>query len=168
MFGFGKKDTAKRVGAHEKVATAKQFTNQYQIKSKREGKQSAAIPVVILYGLAVVAAFVLGEFGGWQDGINLHLGNPTADKLLFGPGNGNVTGDPSMDAALTIFVRGTVIFLLAGAVPVLAMMWQRLLDNSHMNMYVATAGVLIVFGTGLHLGWDYVYPVLQSLADLFF
>lgn len=150
MFGFGKSpETEKLVGAREKLLKAQKYSKGFQVKSKREGKEpSPVVGVIIIYALSVgLAAFMTQDV--LKQGLNIDFGGPTLKKLLFGPGEPSLTGGQDVDFILTIALRGLAIFLLAGFLPFATFAWQRLLDRSNSNAYIAfwsvSVGVFFVY-----------------------
>src|SRR5690606_8182635 len=161
MFGFGKDKKPDLVGAKEKVLKAKKFNKNYQVQSKKEGKpQSPVVPAAIVFCISILFAFILTE-GALKTGIGFRIGNAGLDKLLFGPGQPSLTGGEDMDYGLSILLRGIVIFLLAGIIPLFTLMWQRLLDRAHMNVYVAFWGVSVAVGLLYYLIRDSIVPILK-------
>lgn len=170
MFGFGKKDDKPNlVGAAEKRLKAQKFAKGYQVQSKREGKAAGpAVGLAIVYGVSVLAAYVL-TVGAIKTGINgMRIGNPDLDKLLFGPGEPNLTGDTTIDFGLSILLRAAALFLLAGIIPGTAWLWQRLIDRSDINVYRTFWGTTVVLVAVTVLVQDSLVPLIKDIADVFF
>jgi len=168
MFGIGGKDKKPElVGAKEKILKAKKFNKNYHVQSKKEGKQSPVIPALIVLCLSVLFAFILTE-GALKTGVGLRIGNAGLDKLLFGPGQPSFTGDVDTDYGLAIVLRGIIIFLLGGIIPLCTVMWQKLLDRAQMNVYIAFWGVSIGVGLLYYLVKDSLTPILKDVADALF
>jgi hypothetical protein len=168
MFGFGNDKKPDLVGAKEKVLKAKKFNKNYQVQSKKEGKpQSPVVPALIVLCISVLFAFILTE-GVLKTGVGLRIGNAGLDKLLFGPGQPSLTGDTDTDYGLVIFLRGIVIFILGGIIPLCTLIWQRLIDRAQMNIYVAFWGVSISLGLIYYLIKDSLTPILKDVADALF
>lgn len=170
MFGFGKKDDKPSlVGAAEKRLKSQKYAKGFQVQSKREGKGSSpAAGFAIVYGLAVLAAYVFTEGPIKAGGLGFRIGNGDLDKLLFGPGEPSLTGDTGMDYVLCLLLRGVAIFIAAGIVPATAWLWQRAIDRSDINVYRTFCGTAIVLAALGVLVGESLVPLVKDIADVFF
>ncbi|MFN7115077.1 MAG: hypothetical protein ACK4PK_12045 [Alphaproteobacteria bacterium] len=167
MFGFGKKEEVKLVGAKAKIEHAKKFGKNFQVKSKREGKEpNPTLAIVIVWGLAVGLAALLTE-GVLKTGAGISTGNGGFDKLMFGPGEPALMGSSEIDYLLVLLIRGTGIFLVAGIIPGCTVLWQRLLDKNQMNVYISFWGVSIGIAVLYYLAKDILADIFKEVLAVF-
>lgn len=161
---FGKDKNRPLVGAKLKREQAMKFKPNFQVESKREGKErSPIIPLAVIWGIAVILALILTEGPLKTAGLNFHSGNARFDGIFFGPGIASFTGNPESDRGIVIFLRGTLIFLLAGILPALTWLWQKLLDRAQMNVYLAFWGTTITVVLLYYLIRDSIGPLLMRI-----
>lgn len=170
MFGSNDDKSQKLVGAREKRDKAAQFRpHAYEIKSKKEGREgSKVVPLAVIYGIAVVFALILTEGVMDQKNIGIHTGNGAFDRMFFGPGIPSIMGSQETDRGIVIFLRGTMIFLAAGVLPLFTWLWQKIADGARMNVYLAFWGVTIGLGMIWYLAMDSLIPALNAVIDIFF
>ena len=134
---FGKKSNDTRlVGAAEKREKASKFRPGFKIESKREGKQGGkVIPVVVIYALAVTLALGMDKAN-----INVRTSFEWIDRIF--SNTPTITGTVDTDKVIIAFVRGLFLFAVAGFIPFLTMLWQRVLDRT-MNVYLTFIGISI-------------------------
>ncbi len=162
MFGFGKKEEPKLVGAKRKLEHAKKYGAGFQVKSKREGKEpNPRLAAVIVWAMAVGAAALLTQ--AIKGGETYSTGNPGFDKLMFSASAPSFMGSPEIDYLLLLVIRGTIIFIIAGIIPGLTLLWQRIFDKAHMNVYIGFWGVTV----GLGLIYLMSKGVLADIAKQF-
>lgn len=167
MFGFGKKEQEKLVGARAKIEHAKKFQKGYKVQSKREGQEpNPMLAIVIVWGLAVGLAALLTE-GVLKTGAGISTGNGSFDKLMFGPGEPSLMGSPDLDYILVLLIRGTAIFLAAGVIPGCTILWQRLVDKSHMNVYISFWGVTIGLAIIYYAAKDFLGDLFSEVISVF-
>lgn len=167
MFGFGKKEEPRIVGAKQKIEQAKKYGAGFQVKSKREGKEpNPRLAIVIVWGLSVGLGALLTE-GVLKTGAGISTGNGSFDKMLFGPGEPMLMGSPDIDYILTLLIRGTAIFLAAGFIPGCTILWQRLLDKNQMNVYISFWGVTVGLALLYYLGKDILADVFKEVLAVF-
>lgn len=167
MFGLGKKEAPKLVGAKQKIEQAKKFGTGFQVKSKREGKApNPSLALVIVWGLAVGLAALLTE-GVLKTGAGISTGNGGFDKMMFGPGQPSLMGSPDIDYILVLLIRGTGIFLVAGIIPGCTYLWQRMLDKNQMNIYISFWGVTVGLAVIYYLAKDILADILKELIAIF-
>ncbi len=171
MFGNDKNKVQKLVGAKEKREKAMQFKAQsgYDIRSKKEGKDDSKIlPLAVIYGLAAILALIMSEGVLKNSNLGIHTGNGSFDRLFFGPGYPAFTGSQEMDLGIVVFIRATLIFLLAGILPLLTYLWQKISDGARANIYLTFWGVTIALGFLYYLIRDHFSPALKAIIDTFF
>lgn len=145
MFGFGKKEEPKLVGAKRKLEHAKKYGAGFQVKSKREGKEpNPQLAAAIVWAMAVGAAALLTQ--AIKGGETYSTGNAGFDKLMFSASAPSFMGLPEIDYLLLLVIRGTIIFIIAGIIPGLTLLWQRIFDKAHMNVYIGFWGVTVGLG----------------------
>ncbi len=165
MFGGDKNN--RLVGAKEKHEKSLKFKpGNFTVKSKREGKNpSPIIPLAVIYGIAVILAMFLTE-GPFKEGVGLRTGNGTFDSTFFGPGIPSFTGTPDTDRGIAVFLRGTLLFLLGGFLPLCTYLWQKLVDNARMNVYMGFWGVTLGLALLYYLGRDTLGPLFKEILDI--
>lgn len=165
MFGSDKNN--RLVGAREKHEKAQKFKpGSFAVKSKREGKEpSPVIPLAVIYGISVVLAMFLTE-GPMKEGLGFHTGNPSFDRTFFGPGLAGLSGDPDTDRGITIFLRGTFLFALGGVLPFCTYLWQKVVDNTRLNIYLAFWGVTLGMALLYYLSRDMLGPIFKQVLDI--
>lgn len=167
MFGIGKKEQEKLVGARAKIEHAKKFQKGYKVQSKREGQEpNPMLALVIVWGLAVGLAALLTE-GALKTGAGISTGNGYFDKLMFGPGEPSIMGSPDLDYILVLLIRGTAIFLVAGVIPGCTILWQRLVDKSHMNVYISFWGVSVGIALLYVLSHEILGDLFKEVLSVF-
>lgn len=146
MFGFGKEQGPKLVGAKEKLIKAKMLKRGRlgdHIESKGEGQKPVAAAVALIFFLAVGLAYVL-QIGAMKSaGLNWHTGMSGFDRLMFSAGVPSITGVSDQDMFIVPLLRGTVFFLIGGFLPITTLLWIRAIDRPNMNPFVAFWGVSI-------------------------
>ncbi|HRI76790.1 MAG TPA: hypothetical protein PLX33_07370 [Alphaproteobacteria bacterium] len=166
MFGFGKKEEVKLVGAKRKLEHAKKFNAGYQVKSKREGKEpNPRLAAAIVWAMAVAAAVLLSE--AIKKGETYSTGNQGFDKLMFGATGPSFAGSPEIDYVLLLVIRGTIIFMIAGIIPGLTLLWQRIFDKAHMNVYIGFWGVTVGLGVVYLLSKGFLSDVAKQFSQAF-
>jgi hypothetical protein len=137
---FSKKPPPPPVGAREKIAHAQALAKKkgfYHIESKREGKPpDVTISVIIIYGMAVVLALLLTQGMLDKGDAPFRLSDPYLHELLLGRHPPAFMGDRDMDTLIAVFIRGTVIFLLAGVMPLLSRLWDRMRGNNKPDFFI--------------------------------
>jgi len=154
----------KIVGAREKLRKARRYDSGFFTDRSQEVRNT--IPLIVIYALSIGFAAVLTE-GILKKGIPIGIDHSTFDQMLFGPGEPPFTGLEHRDKAITIFVRGTAIFLVTGILPLFAKIWQTLLDRASMSTYVAFWGTSVCTGLGYYLIRDYVAPAVKFVVEMF-
>ena len=172
MFGFGKdknlgKDKNQLVGAKDKLLRAKMLKTGMtldEIKSKREGKQAdnPATAIVMIYIISCAVAFFLTQ-GPWKNGVRVKSGNDDLDSLLFSLGDPSFVGDSTIDAGIQILARGLLLFLAAGFLPLMSLLWIRGLDRTDMDPFRTMWGVTVGLGLFYFAIADLVIPLIESM-----
>jgi hypothetical protein len=142
---WGKNDSSGFIGASAKLEAAARMRRAARADEGGVdfGQASQVIPVTIIFvfavGLAMLApeGFLSKVFGGGLTGIG------ALDQILTGAAAPKITGDADMNRLISIFVRGFVLFLTAGAPPFLSALVVRILGMSRVNPFVACWGALI-------------------------
>lgn len=146
MFGLGKDQGPKLVGAKEKIMKAQMLKRgrlSDHISSKGEGKKPWGAAVGLIYLLSVALAYTLQIGAMKTTGLNWHTGMNGFDHLMFSAGVPTVTGDSGQDTILVPFLRGTIFFLAGGFLPITTLLWIRAIDRPNMNPFIAFWGVSI-------------------------
>lgn len=166
MFGFGKKEEPKLVGAKRKLEQAKKYGAGFQVKSKREGKEpNPQLAAAIVWAMAVGAAALLSE--AVKKGETYSTGNPGFDSLMFGSSVPSFLGTPEIDYLLLLVIRGTIIFVIAGIIPGLTLFWQRLFDKAHMNVYIGFWGVTVGISLIYLLSKGFLADIAKQFSQAF-
>lgn len=160
MFGFGKKqEFARRVGAREKVMKARQLNRGNQeIQSRREGEgksggSNAAVGLIIIFLLAVG---------------NVILGLQEIEDITGLRGSTfGVQGADVMANIVPLLIMAAVIFLAAGILPLLTLIWVQLADKGSINVYRAFWGVSLGAPLVLLLMRDHVIPLFSEVFAIF-
>lgn len=155
MFGSGKKGGEPIVGARKKLEQArnyqKKYGNDFDIKSKREGKEpNPALAIVVVWAMAVGLAALMSN-SIYKSGMGVKTDTPIG-KLLFGPGDPSFGGSPDVDRLIVMLGRGTILFLLAGLVPLFSLMWQQVIDRAqlrpHLAVWASSITLAIIYFAG--------------------
>ncbi len=163
MFNMNQ-DKGELVGAKEKRDRAKALkAGSGEIKSKREGKggDNTTISVLIIYLFSCALAYFLTA-GPWKDGVRVNTGHDGIDDLMFSSSL-HVMGDPALDMILQVMARGLMIFILAGLLPLSALIWIRALDRADMNPDRTRWGVPIGIGVVYCVIADIIVPLVQTM-----
>ncbi|MFH1157978.1 MAG: hypothetical protein V1721_03725 [Pseudomonadota bacterium] len=169
MFRRGKKE-AKLVGAHDKLALAKQIKESSQanvlFRNSKTKTPSQTVPVVAAFSVAVGLALFLTDGSGPA----LFGGHPTGiyklDILLAGPGIPNLIGDADLNRVAVIFIRGFTYFLLTGLAPFIAFLFIGLTGKNRVNPLVACWLVICILSF-LYMSSNTLLPALKDLGEGF-
>jgi hypothetical protein len=169
MFGSDNEKGQRLVGAKEKREKAAQFRpHAFELKSKREGQEgSKIVPLAVIYMIAIIFAWILTD-GPIKSGLGIHTGNPSFDRLFFGPGDPTLFSSQEVNLGAIVFIRGTFLFLLGGLLPGLTYVFQGLTDGARRNIYLSFWGVTLTTGLAYYLIRDYAGPALKQVIDIFF
>ncbi|MDY0008301.1 MAG: hypothetical protein RBS08_01220 [Bdellovibrionales bacterium] len=168
MFGLGKKEEPKLVGARQKLEQAKKYGTGFHVKSKREGKEpNPRLAIIIVWGMALGLATLLTESHLKKGDALMSTGNAGFDKLMFGSTTPSFIGSPDIDYIILLLIRGTFVFAVAGILPALTLAWQRLLDKNQMNVYIAFWGVTVGVALLYYISKDFLGSVFTDLLSVF-
>lgn len=168
MFGMGKDKGPKLVGAKEKITKAKMLRRGMsdQISTKGEGDKPWAATVVLIYVLAAGLAYVL-QIGAMKNtGLNWHTGMAGFDKLMFSGGVPSITGDEGQDMIIVPLLRGLIIFLAGGFLPLTTLLWIRAIDRPNMNPFLAFWGVSVGVFFVFFFTKDFFGPLLMQTLEI--
>lgn len=174
MFGFGK--TKIPTGAREKIESAKKMyaTGRYKTNEKGGGDTrypSQTIAITIIFGLSVVLAFLI-NYNNSSPFSGMHLtGITSVDSFITGSDITSFTGDPDEDRLFTIMGRGAVFFVIAGFIPFLSFVLDRLFFNKRVMPVVVFWGlsmVMLIFylfipADGIMPFFKGIMPFIKSL-----
>jgi hypothetical protein len=166
MFGFGKKRIP--TGATEKIEIARRMREAGRFKTNQAGGgnvdyPSQTIPITIVFVIATLLATILTEGGSNNPLSGMHLTNiPSVDSLVTGSNMATFTGDADQDKVLTIMGRGAAFFVLAGIVPLVSFVLERLFFRKKVTPFIICWGVTVVMML-LYLCWDSIASLLKSL-----
>jgi hypothetical protein len=161
MFGSGRKEEPKAVGARQKIEQARKHSSRFQVQSKREGRPpNPKLAIVIVWVMAVGLATLLTE-SPVQNIEMFRTGHAGFDTLMFGTSTPTFTGTQDIDYLILLAVRGTVIFFAAGIIPIVTFLWQSLFDRTHMNVYASFWGVTIVLAAACLLSRGFISQLLN-------
>lgn len=165
---FGSKDTPRLVGAKEKREKAQSFNPNYQVKSKKEGKEaSPAASLILIWMISTALAFYLSEYV-FKTGLGINTGSSFLDSVFFGSGNVTLIGSPDIDKYITIGLRGFLLFLISGFVPFMTYLWKKLIDRGQMNLFLAFWGVTVSLGFIFFMVRDFVWPAIKEILKMIF
>jgi hypothetical protein len=158
---FGKKKNARLVGAREKREKAMGFNTKHEIKSKKEGPQSGpSATLILIWLLSVGAAFFMKD-------LNLHSGIGFLDEIFSGSSSLlAVSSSPDINLLVTTLLRGTVIFFLSGTIPLIAHLWEKIIDRSQGHPYYIVWGVIASLGLVFFLVKDFVLPAIDAVFTI--
>lgn len=160
---FGKSKKPEIIGAKNKIAVARQMRDRAMAEMQAKGaemkKQSQAVPVTVVYCLAVVFAMLVTDSGS-NPFASLHpTGFSDIDRLLTGSGIPVIMGDRELDRLIVVLFRGFAFFLAGGFIPFLAFVVLRISDRARINPLVMCWGMLILVPMAYYLS--------DGLADTF-
>jgi hypothetical protein len=165
----GKNKGPQLVGAKEKIMKAKMLKHGRladHIETKGEGKKPAGPTVVLIYILAAGLAYVLQIGAMKNNGLPWHTGMTGFDNLMFSSGVPSITGDSAEDEFVVPLLRGLIIFLAAGFLPLLTLLWIRAIDRPNMNPFLAFWGVSVGFFFVFFFTRDFFGPLLMQTLDI--
>lgn len=167
MFGLGKPKQEALVGAKRKLEHAKQFKAGFQVKSKREGKEpNPSMAILIVWTLGVALAALLTQAVDKKT-LVYSTGNAGFDKLMFGSPGPAFFGSPDIDYVVLLLVRGTILFIAAGIVPGCTLLWQRVFDKPHMNVYIGFWGVTLGLALLYAMSLGFFGELFKELSLIF-
>ena len=168
MFGLGKGGDKAPVltGAKEKLERARMARGGGPAEGEKKGKRThPAVAIIAIYVMSVASAYTVAQ--NVRGGLNLHTGFTGLDNLLFGSSTPNYTGNGDIDTGILMLIRGGFFCLAAGVLPFFSLLWQRLVDNAHMNPYRVFWGFPIGFIFAVLTFKFYVWPLLVSVYEVF-
>lgn len=145
---FGEDANKRIISAVEKRIIAKQK------KSEFEQLSSSGFAIILVLILSFILSFLMTQ-GVLVEGLPYAMGN-ALDVYLFGPGNPTFSGNQMVDMGIAVIFRGLIIFVIAGLVPGLTLLWQTVLRRTYVNGYVAMWGTLVALSIALYLVRDQV------------
>jgi hypothetical protein len=163
MFGKGKQEEETRlVGAKEKIQKAQAraaLGAGDDIEGKSEGKKDHAVVIVLIYILAASLAFVRMMGGAKEQSFDLHTGFPALDRILFSSGTPSVLGSPDQDFIVVPLIRGLAIFIVVGFLPLLTLVWIKIINKPKTNPYIALWSVSLGFFLAVFVVKDCLLPL---------
>lgn len=166
MFGLGgKKEPAiTRVGAREKLRQARRGGDGRPIESTKGGKPTnPAVSVVTILLMSLGVSWLMTENLIQTGTMRFKTGIDFFDDFMFSRSFGDST-----EYIMLIIGRGIALFLTAGLLPFLALLWQRGLDNPHMNPYRVVWGVpvglALAYLGSVYLFWPIINEVLLGFS----
>jgi hypothetical protein len=147
MLGLGKDDAP--IGARAKIEQAKkmQASGRFNINQSGGGSThypSQTVPITLIYVLATLLSMMFTE-GKSNPFSGMHItGYPLIDNFVTGNDIHRFTGDPDMDKAFTIMVRGLSFFVVAGIVPLLGFLAEKFFMKGKVQPFVICWGVITI------------------------
>jgi len=167
MLGLDKNNAP--AGRHNnKVELAKQMRDAGQLKSNFGNGEvrypSQTVAVTLIFALSVILAFLLTDSkSNPLSGIHF-TGIPGVDNFITGTDIAHFTDDPDNNKVLTIMGRGAVFFALAGFVPFISFVLERLLFHKRVMPLVICWGVtLLIFVLYIFVPINSIVPFFKSL-----
>jgi len=167
MFGSKSKIPA---GARDKIEQAKKMKDQGYFADRRsEGGgdvryPSQTVPVAIIFALSVILGFLLtGNSSNPLTGMHI-TGLPNVDSFITGSDITSFTSDPDQNKVITIFLRGGAFFALAGLVPLIAFVFERLFFHKRiLPLVICWAVTLILMIMYLFVPANSIGPFLKGI-----
>jgi hypothetical protein len=146
MFG-NSKDLS---GARAKIEAAQKMkkSGYFDGERRRSGGgdikyPSQTIAITLVFGVGVVlSAFLTGNSTSPFAGMHF-TGIAAIDNFITGSGITAFTGNPDEDKVMTIFARGGIFAAVAGVVPFITAVLERLLLRRYVMPHIITWGVIM-------------------------
>jgi hypothetical protein len=105
---------------------------------------SQTVAITLIFALAVILGFLLT--GGSSNPLaGTHFtGISSVDNFITGSDIATFTADPDQNKVLTIFGRGAAFFVLAGIIPLISLVLERLFFRQKVMPLVVCWGVTLV------------------------
>lgn len=154
------------VGAKAKQARARELQAQGYFDQltpghagNPEGRWQATLCIFVL-GLVLAYFLTDGPIAAGRFGAT---GVPILDELVLAATPPVLFGMPMADLALVVFIRGLLITVIAGFLPLVAWLWVEVIDRPMMSPYRTVWGVTI----GVALVGFFLKPVFAMIASNF-
>jgi hypothetical protein len=134
------------VGARAKIERAKQL----EAMGYFDGTAGAKVDTIKerIYSTLAIVALAMGLSWLLTDGLIAQavfpaVGNPLVDGVLLAPVPPTFIGVPVADLALIVVLRGIILLLAAGFIPLVGWVWAELLDRHDLSPWRTVWGVTL-------------------------
>lgn len=164
------KDNNVAVGAREKQRRAQALKGgkaSDMIHASRGGgvDHRPMVTVLCILIMAVGLAYFL-SVGPWEKGVPFETGINAIDRNLLSATRPNFMGDATIDFGILVFLRGFLLFLAAGFLPLAGLTWMRLIDRPEMSPWRTVWGVGIGIAFAYYVIMDAIWPLLKDLFGI--
>lgn len=160
----------KVVGAQAKIKNARKQRIMGAFSLSPENKVRSAhehhFVTLFIFAMGVGLAYLLSE-GPFRNGYAPSTGHVGIDKLLFSITPPVFIGDPMIDYGIAILIRGLVLTVILGIVPLIGWVWMELLDRPEMSPFRVAWAVSLATGIGLMVFWPMLAAIFNNFIILF-
>ncbi len=135
------------------------------------GVESQFVPMAVIFAFCVIFAFLVTEgslinASGWSPTGLYRIDSWLTGRTLANI-TGTVTGSTEMDLLLTVFIRGIVLFLVTGILPLVALVGMHVIGKSKLSPVSAFWGATVLMALVFFLfGQDVIMALLKVIEDM--
>ena len=165
---FKKEEKKQYVGAKQKMQAARRSRIEGGDggTSKVEGPEpTESLSIMLIFVASCLLAYLISENYMLESALFAPTGIQELDKIIGGAGYLVITGIEGVDIGITVFVRGLLIFILAGIVPFCTKMYVNITDNPKSNTLVRVWGTIVILFLLVVSTFSFFIPTFNEIMN---